>query len=306
MYIELVKKVLTLAVKSHTAATGKKAKDVLKEIREHIDATQDEHFCDDPDISYSDALCRLGYLYRHATANATLFQRVLEASPELRAKVKAANAGKLHVCAVGGGPGTELLGLAKFLMNKSKSIPRKITFTVLDRVPEWAETWKQLADATEDELRTVLADDKVEPPTVAPMFLPLEVLDAKSYASFAYQFSDADVVVFNYLFSENKARLAKAQAVLTHLKKVTPPGCVFVVIDRHEANGKFTEQVCALFKGAGFVPSKVAKISGTVDRDEQTDDMGEILTECLGRPRVKFFTAVNRDATVFWFTAVRA
>lgn len=55
------------------------------------------------------------------------------------------------MCAVGGGPGTELLGLAKYLLRKP-GFPKRIAFTLLDSVPQWAETWQQLADAVEEEL----------------------------------------------------------------------------------------------------------------------------------------------------------
>src|SRR5690606_25196920 len=129
--------------------------------------TATEHRRDEPAIDYDDALCRLGYLYRHAPANATLFEQVLLGSGELRGKIRDAAHNVLRIFAIGGGPGTELLGLAKYLLRRQRSIPRKIRFTVLDNVPHWGETWEQLAEAVEDELRTSLAGDDLEPPTVA-------------------------------------------------------------------------------------------------------------------------------------------
>ena len=73
--------------------------------------------------------CRLGYLYRHAPANATLFEQVLLGSGELGQGLRDADRRILHVCAIDGGPGTEFLGLAKFLIRRSGSVPRKIAFT---------------------------------------------------------------------------------------------------------------------------------------------------------------------------------
>ncbi len=306
MYIELVRDVVSGATEAYAAASGQTVPEVLAQIREHIDRTAHEHRRDEPDIDYEDPLCRLGYLYRHATANATLFEQVLIGSGELRQKIRGAGGGRLHVCSAGGGPGTELLGLAKYLLRRQFLVgpPRKISFTVLDNVPQWAETWQQLAEAVEDEFRASLVDEGWEPPTIAEKFLPMDVLDATSYEPYAYQFGKADIVVFNYLFSENKTRLDDARAAIECLAAKCPPGCVFVVIDRLEHNPAFSDGVCSLFKDVFRVEVAVHTFNGTLDYDEQTSAMGEMLMGVLGRPRVKFFTDVYRDPTVFWFTVV--
>lgn len=314
MYIELVRRVVEEAIKSYAHGNGQTIPDVLAEIREHIDKTAREHRRDEPDIDYDDPLCRLGYLYRHAPANATLFEQVLQGSDELRDKLRDADKGVLHVCSVGGGPGTELLGLAKHLLQRSLfarllrrpwHLPRKIIFTVLDNVPHWAETWQQLAEAVEAEIRASLAGEKVEAPTIAPTFLPMDVLDPASYKQYAFQFSKADIVVFNYLFSENKTRLDEARDSVKHLASACPRGCVFVVIDRLEHSPTFSDQVRELFETTFETKATVHTFKGTLDGDEQTSNLGKMLTEVLGNPRVKFFTDVYRDPTVFWFTIVR-
>lgn len=307
MYIEMVRRIVEDAAASFAVQTQKTVPDVLEEIREHIDRTAREHRTSEPDIDYKDPLCRLGYLYRHATANATLFERVLRDCGELQQKVRQSDGGKLHIASIGGGPGTELLGLAKYLLRAATSTPRKITFTVLDAVPQWAETWQQLADEVEKEFGSALPSRGRPAPSIAPVFLPMNVVDPTSYQSYAYQFRSVDIVVFNYLFSENKTALAEATGVVKHLRGAVPPGCVFIVIDRHEADGKFTEAVVKMFVDAGAsTPPTVHKISGTLDSDERTSEMGEMLKAVLGVPRVKFFTDTYRDPTVFWFGAIRS
>lgn len=77
MYVDLIRRVLEQAVDAYAKATGMAVSEVLASIRTHIDNTAKEHQKDEPDIKYEEALCRLGYLYRHATANATLFELVL-------------------------------------------------------------------------------------------------------------------------------------------------------------------------------------------------------------------------------------
>lgn len=305
MYIELVRQVLEEAVETFAASAGQTVPEVLRKIRENIDHTAEEHRNDEPEIDYEDPLCRLGYLYRHAIANATLFEQVLQGSGELQQKIRDADQGVLRVCAVGGGPGTELLGIAKYLLRRSQAVPRKIDFTVLDNVPHWAETWQQLADAVEAELRSSLSGGGPEPPTIAPSFLPFDVLDPASYRGYAFQFRKADVVVFNYLFSENKMRLEHARLAIEHLVQATPAGCVFIVIDRLERDRTFSDGVIDLFQSVLAIQIAIHTYDGTLDVDEQTDAMGEMLIDVLGHPRVKFFTDFYRGPTVFWFAVER-
>jgi Putative SAM-dependent methyltransferase len=305
MYIQIVKAVLDEVVEFYATDLGLSVGEILAQIRAHIDNTAKEHRQDEPEIEYGDPLCRLGYLYRHATANATLFRRVLRDSDSLKAKVRAAKRKTLSICSVGGGPGTELLGLAKYFLEWPIDLPRKIKFTVLDNVAQWSETWGRLAEAVDAKLQEALEGSDEESPTIADHFIEFDALDKNSYKNFQYQFVKTDIVIFNYLFSENKARLSDAKRAITHLAKIAPAGCVFVVIDRRERGGKFTDDVVDAFYKAGFAKPKVKTLAGFLDTDEQTADMGKLFTETLGLPRVKFFTDVYRDPTVFWFETVK-
>ncbi|MCY2954076.1 MAG: hypothetical protein NTU53_19225 [Planctomycetota bacterium] len=305
MYIDLVRRVLEQAVDTYATEHGETVSTVLSQIREQIDKTSTEYRKDEPQIKYHDALCRLGYLYRHATANATLFELVVRESGELRSVVRASVDGKLEICAVGGGPGTELLGLVKYLLQCRLGFPRKVVFTVLDLVPQWAETWQQLADASEDELRKTLKDEKHACLVIAPVLLPLDATDASAFKSYAYQFGRANIIVFNYLFSERKTKLPNLKKTLKHLHSVAASGCVFVVIDRLEKNPTFMNDVVALFSDLFGVTVRAHTFRGTLDGDEQTADMGTMLNNVLGNPRVRFFTDMYRDPTVFWLVVTK-
>jgi hypothetical protein len=212
--------------------------------------------------------------------------------------------GTLHICSVGGGPGTELLGLAKYLLRRPQSLPKKVAFTVLDNVPQWAETWDQLAEAIDEELGNALSERGEVSPTIVNSFLQLDVLDEASYKDYLHKFRRTDIVVFNYLFSENKTQLKEATKALRHLLKVTPAGCIFVVIDRLEHDETFLKSVVKAFVDAGFAEPKIHTLEGILDGDEQTVDMGELFSTVLKSPRVKFYTDIYRDPTVFWFEGV--
>ncbi len=298
MYFKIVKLVLDDAIEHYAKSSGLSVDDVLGTISRHIQKTSDEYRNTEPEIDYQNPLCRLGYFYRHVPANATLFEWVLQRSSRLQKKLEKAKQESLHICSIGGGPGTELLGLGKYLLQIPQHRPRDIKFSVLDNVPQWSETWERLAEAVAAELGKAS-------PVIAPSFNQLDVLDESSYKDYAFKFRKTDIVVFNYLFSENKTRLNQAQAVLRHLAKVTPEDCVFVVIDRLEHDEKFTNDVVKSFVNAGFPEPKFNKISGSMDGDEKTGELGKIYTSKLGSPRLKFSTTWLRDPTVFWFVSAK-
>ena len=307
MYIELVRRIIEEAVGLHTKISEQSVEDVLAQIKSHIENTSREYWRDEPDIQYDDPLCRLGYLYMNAPVNATLLEKVLIESDDLRRIIRGCSQGILNICSMGGGPGTELLGITKFFLQHQTIVPpRKIGFTVIDNVQEWSDTWTQLAEASEEELRTSLVLDDIELPTIADHFLSFDVLDSTNYGNFLAQFSKIDMVVFNYLFSENKTRLEEAQPALEHLANITNQDCAFVVIDRLENNPRFSNEVVSLFESAFGVEVHLQTLAGTLDTDEQTSAMGEMLTETLKySPRAKFFTPLRRDPTVFWFVVKR-
>lgn len=303
MYIEIIRRVVDSAISTYADSNDQAVSAIHKRIKNHLDRSASEYRNNTPHIHYEDPLCRLGYLYRHGAANANLFKTVVSESDSLRATLQDTSSHTLNICAAGGGPGTELLGLAKYLLRWPHLMPRKVVFSVLDNISEWAETWDSLADEVEDWLNSHPGDDELEPPIIAPAFLTLDVLDPSSYQNYGFKFRKADIVVFNYLFSENKSRLDEAHLALEQLVKLTSQECTFVVIDRKENNPKFHEDVIQLFESVLGTEILLDTYNGTIDGDERADDMGQELLTALGYPRLKFFTSQLREPTVFWFVA---
>lgn len=298
MYFEIVKQVVEQGIADYAAAYSIGRDEVLTKIRSHIDHTHEQHYELNPEISYDDPLCRLGYLYRHAGINATLFERVLIEDQVLQTTVSnAVAAGRLSVCSLGGGPGTELLGLTKYLMQREKYALLRIDFTVLDNVNHWAESWRQLAKATEGSL---LAGQNSMNTMIADHFLQIDALDPSSYDGYPSMFKDTDIVVCNYLFSENQTKLDDARQSIARLVDAAREGCMFVVIDRHENDTDFVSEVVSIFDSlTGTVETNV--FTGIMDSDEQKSELGDELLERLRNPRVQFRPDYLGRPRVFWF-----
>ena len=79
VYFDIIREILNRSIEAYMLDNNQSRSEVLVEIRKQIDSTQVQHYkkYDDPEIDYSNPLCRLGYLYRHAGVNATFFERIL-------------------------------------------------------------------------------------------------------------------------------------------------------------------------------------------------------------------------------------
>jgi len=229
-YFETLKKVLDKALAEYDDPEGRRLHQVDAEIVKHMQKTTKQHYQPEPDIDYDNPLCRLGYLYTHAGANANLFERSLARSCILKELIKSKNAKRLTICAVGGVPGTELLGLTKYLLiNTNGSAPKEIRFRLLDKVEEWNETWEQISDACSDSLLQNGLQVAIHP-------FPnrIDVIDPTSYKNLAWAFRNVDLFVFNYLLSENQIRLNDFAGALSEMVNKASSGCYFVFIDRVE------------------------------------------------------------------------
>ena len=299
MYFELVKTVLEGEITNYMNSYGLTRDEVLTKIRSCIDATSAQYRNPNPIIDYSDALCRLGYIYRHVGINATLFERTLNEDATMKCMIDAKIAsGNLTIASLGGGPGTELLGLAKYLSQRIPQSPIKINFTVLDNVVQWVETWKQLAKAAEQKLEAQWGSNWL---TTSPDFLGLDVLEPSSYSGFTTMFKDVDIIVCNYLFSENQTKLQVAGQAISQLAGIVGNDCTFVIIDRLEQNTNFVNDVIAQFQ-AIFSQIQKGEFAGKMDQDEQISVLGQDLINRLRYPRLKYRNA-DGSASVFWFTA---
>lgn len=307
MYLEIVKRVLDQAVARYGVSEGLSRKEICKRMGEHLQEMTKQHREEDPSIPYDDPLCRLAYVYKHVAANATLFERALGSLETARAVVKARAGGTLHVCAVGGGPGSELLGLMKFIVERGSAtyLPRRIEFTIIDLVPEWGETWTQLAREVETSFATGL--DDLPPPVIVDKFYPFDATKEAKYKSFGWLLSEVDLFVFNYIISENLDNLDHLAEALRILAGRARDDAAFVFIDRKEYSDRINKWLVQVLPTAGFelVGDLVAE-GGCLDRDEQVDADLHDYPALIGQgPRVKFFTPGNRNPTAFFLAARR-
>ena len=82
---------------------------------------------------------RFAYIYRYTTAHANLMYRLIDETQQLQSLFSRESA---EVSCIGGGPGSDYLGILKYLTIKKKT-PR-LRCNLFDCEPAWNESWSDV------------------------------------------------------------------------------------------------------------------------------------------------------------------
>lgn len=136
-------------------------------------------------VDYSDPACHAAYIFKYVTANAELVYKALwQARAEILAIM---NKPVLTIACVGGGPGTELFALFKFLERVAHKVS-KVRCIILDHHPAWAAAHEALISTRPAgvEVEIELVQMHLTDPTTVP----------------AGRIAEADLLTFSYSLSE--------------------------------------------------------------------------------------------------------
>src|SRR5690606_8403969 len=124
------------------------------------------------------------YIYRYTTSHANLVYRVIGGTSHLR---QLFNNSKVTTACIGGGPGSDFLGILKYCLRANKSPELKCQ--ILDRDHAWGESWSDV-------------DDKLGPSfRISTVFHPVDVTSQKSWSTFTKYFN-SDLFTLIYFLSE--------------------------------------------------------------------------------------------------------
>ncbi|MGI9302310.1 MAG: hypothetical protein ACR2RB_06330 [Gammaproteobacteria bacterium] len=96
----------------------------------------------------------------------------------------------VRISCVGGGPGSDILAVLKYLSESADVEPvKKLTCYLLDGEQAWADTWAELDDSISGDLN------------LKTIFQPLDVCEPESWA-YQKKFLTADLFTLSYFVSE--------------------------------------------------------------------------------------------------------
>jgi hypothetical protein len=226
-------------------------------------------------VNYKDPATRFAYVYKYVASHGDYVVQVLEA---LRLKLEGPifTTESVRVSCVGGGPGSDIIAILKYLEErKATEKVKKVTCYLLDREQAWADTWTELDDSLKTDL------------LLHANFQPLDVTAPESWAQ-QKKFLQADIFTMSYFVSEVMG-LDKDGVVTKFwqtLFKEAKPGALFVYDDNgHDAfNSYFDKQ----WKAAGLNCVVEATNELTWPRyNEQKAGLGDFLNKFGQQPKLK-------------------
>jgi hypothetical protein len=287
-YFETVKHALDASLGGICRLRGVTPDQALQMTKQHLQIMRDEWFSGaQPNIAYQDPVCRFAYLYCHTAVNANLCEYAIRSSPDVTALInsKLTQDGELRVCAFGGGPGTELLALAKHLCKTRAAGPHGVVdFTLLDYVPEWAESWNAIEKAIKARLSAKFGPFIKWPFSTSKTFSPFDMTKVDQYANLDQLFTH-DLYLMNYVVSEIFDGSA-LQALLSRMALAAPSGSKFLIIDRNQDHVASAAQL--LLSTAGLSTSDVSTTSSNMDSDEQSTALNPYPDRIGRAPRVQW------------------
>lgn len=230
--------------------------------------------------NYKDRVIRLAYLYCYTTAHANLVYQLVKGLQPLS---NLFDRSAVEVSCVGCGPGSDYLGILKYIMLHGKR--PKLRCNMFDREPGWMESWSEVDRKVETEFQHSLS------------FMAFDVTKPEQWQPHT-KYYRSDLFTFVYFLSELIPHEKIATAYFATLMQQAKPDALFLFIDNNvyhqyswfdrmaKANG-----LCVLNHG-----------EGPIELPSRTDP-GYEQPASLGRFANKFR---QPDGTGIWFPKLRA
>jgi hypothetical protein len=164
-------------------------------------------------IDYSDPVARFAYIYKYTVAHADYIMQLIQGTQVLRDLF---DRDSLDVACLGGGPGSDLLGILKYMIKRDKKCPLRCF--LFDKERAWGDSWGDVAKPLDASFR------------VYPIFQQLDVTDSKTWAGY-HKYLKADLFTLSYFMSEVWKIRAQAKPFFDYCFAKAKPGALLLFLD---------------------------------------------------------------------------
>ncbi len=163
-------------------------------------------------IDYSDPITRFAYYYRYVSAHAFTVFSLIKAIPDLGHLF---DRDKTSVCCLGGGPGSDLLGVLKFIKANNQSTA--LMCRVYDKEERWRESLGNVCN-----LLTSF--------NIFPTFRVLDVTAVEALTEYPEILHD-DLLTISFLMSEVYSKQEQAEVFFQELFRKVKPSAWMLFVD---------------------------------------------------------------------------
>ena len=187
-----------------------KIKEAQKYLRSRYARLSTDAHC----IDYADPVNRFAYVYSYVTCHANLVASKITATHALR---NLFDNPKVSISCIGGGPGSDFLGVVKFMMQTNKGAAVKCY--LLDREERWGDSWSNV-------------DDKIDPAfRISTIFQRMDVTETDSPNRIRSYVQQSDLITLTYFMSEVFKQQSASNPFFDKLVEHAKPGTLFLYID---------------------------------------------------------------------------
>lgn len=206
-------------------------------------------------INYSDAVKRFAYIYKYTVAHADYIMQLIRGTKALRELLSKKS---IEVACLGGGPGSDLLGLLKYLIQTgAKDLSLKCY--IFDKERAWGDSWSDVASS-------------LNPPfQLYPVFQQMDVTDPKTWVSYQ-KFLRADLFTLSYFLSEVWKIKEDAEPFFEHCLSQMKSGSMILFVDNNDS--RFRDWFDGMAKKHRLVEVKSAEGELCFSNDEEKNDLG--------------------------------
>jgi hypothetical protein len=170
---------------------------------------------EDTGIDYSSPATQFAYIYKYVTHHASMIYQIIKENFGL---VECFNGGRVTISALGGGPGSELVGVMKF-MSDTNSLA-SLRCYLCDRDETWQEAWDKIEDHLDVDFNISIRTHRID------------VLDAQSWQRLS-GYLDTNIITCVYFMSEIYCERAEALPFFENLLNNVPEGTLLIFIDNN-------------------------------------------------------------------------
>lgn len=222
-------------------------------------------------VDYAAPENRLAYVYCYVAAHSDYVYQILNRTTKILGSNLTARK-KIVVTALGGGPGSDLVGLMQYLVECNDCKLETVTAYLCDREQAWADCWTEIGEEVQAGFRLNVN------------FQPLDVTNADSWTK-QKKYLSADLFLLVYFASEVASLGEKAAQFWAELSMSAKAGSYMLVIDNDHTF--FNDFIVKNVVGKNWSVLKEEGLYLTPSGDEQKSDLGEHLQRYGRHPKLK-------------------